>query len=121
MHAAQRRWRREMFPQREDADEMITRVGRLHFGALGMALTTALWSARRWPETMRVQESGGMMMMMITGRVERGTEAHGAPFHVPANLAVVEVVSGAVSVICDCVLFAYTFRRASGVDCCLFG
>ena len=31
-------------------------------------------------------------MMMIAGRVERGTEAHGAPFHVPANLAVVEVV-----------------------------
>ena len=31
-----------------------------------------------------------MMMMMIAGRVERGTEAHGA--HVPANLAVVEVV-----------------------------
>jgi hypothetical protein len=49
-------------------------------------------------------------MMMIAGRVERGTEAHGAPFHVPANLAVVEVVSGAVSVFCDCVLFAYTFR-----------
>jgi len=54
MHAAQRRWRREMFPQREDADEMITRVGRLHFGALRAALTTALWSARRWPEKMRV-------------------------------------------------------------------
>ena len=62
-----------------------------------------------------------MMMMMIAGRVERGTEAHGAPFHVPANLAVVDVVSGAVSVICDCLLFAYTFRRASGGDCCLFG
>ena len=43
-------------------------------------------------------------MMMIAGRVERGTEAHGAPFHVPANLAVVEVVSGAVSVICVCYL-----------------
>jgi hypothetical protein len=56
-----------------------------------------------------------MMMMMIAGRVERGTEAHGAPFHVPANLAVVQVVSGAVSVICDCVLFAYTFRRASAL------
>ena len=42
--------------------------------------------------------------MMIAGRVERGTEAHGAPFHVPANLAVVEVVSGAVSVICVCYL-----------------
>ena len=41
---------------------------------------------------------------MIAGRVERGTEAHGAPFHVPANLAVVEVVSGAVSVICVCYL-----------------
>ena len=54
-------------------------------------------------------------MMMIAGRVERGTEAHGAPFHVPANLAVVEVVSGAVSVFCDCVLFAYTFRRASAL------
>ena len=55
-------------------------------------------------------------MMMIAGRVERGTEAHGAPFHVPANLAVVEVVSGAVSVLCDCVLFAYTFRRASALS-----
>jgi hypothetical protein len=65
-----------------------------------------------------------MMMMMIAGRVERGTEAHGAPFHVPANLAVVEVVSGAVSVFCDCVLFAYTFRAFGGcvgVDCSVRG
>lgn len=58
-----------------------------------------------------------MMMMMIAGRVERGTEAHGAPFHVPANLAVVEVVSGAVSVFCDCVLSCVYVSACVGVDC----